>query len=471
MIASTLHKFVGAVRANERPIVSPGFLRPIDTARIEQELNLSNFAAEQGRRELPDRDAQMLDMIEQKVVQRIESEWAWQGGELINSLRAYASRLVGFSIHAEYTKLRLTAKNALTRLRSASLEAGGELGHLRDSFIAARNELQDFRQRHKLNRPARNPARRWTTFGLLFVLVAVESILNGFFFAKGSQFGLLGGIGTAIGVSVTNVVFAFLAGLLPARWMNRRNLVIKLLGFMFTFSAVAVLVALHAFAMHFREATAVVGEDVAMDYAVRHLLQSPVGISDINSAYLFGLGLLFAFSAFWKGYTFDDPHPGYGAVYRRAVAARENYREEHDALFGELEEIKEETVSALKDGIGRLPLFPQLAAQARAERAGLLQDFRSYESSVETAANQLLAAYRDANRNARTTPAPAHFDQRWTLPHSLLTSAEVKTLTAEAEARPENVEAIVSDLHQLSEAVLQEYDKLLATYPHPTDIT
>ena len=34
-------------------------------------------------------------------------------------------------------------------------------------------------------------------FGLLFVLVALESVLNGFFFAKGSEFGLVGGIGTA----------------------------------------------------------------------------------------------------------------------------------------------------------------------------------------------------------------------------------------------------------------------------------
>jgi hypothetical protein len=57
----------------------------------------------------------------------------------------------------------------------------------------------------------------------MFVLVAIESVLNGVFFAKGSPGGLIGGIGTAIGISIANVSFAFLLGFFPARWINRRN--------------------------------------------------------------------------------------------------------------------------------------------------------------------------------------------------------------------------------------------------------
>jgi len=103
-------------------------------------------------------------------------------------------------------------------------------------YASCRDELSEFRSTNRLKRAARNPARRWTTFGLLFLLIGLESGLNGFFFAKGSDFGLLGGVGTAIGISFVNVLFAFMLGLFPMRWINHRNYFFKLIGVIVTSS-------------------------------------------------------------------------------------------------------------------------------------------------------------------------------------------------------------------------------------------
>lgn len=181
-----------------------GFLKPIDTARIARESKLEQMGCESGRRELPSTDATQLDATEQKVIQHGESEWRWHGGELINHLRAYATRLVGYSIDMEFEQLSLKGNNTLTRLRAAHHIAGARLDQLRDAFVEARSEFERFRTKHRLQRPARNPSARWTALGLLFVLVAIESVLNGVFFAKGSEFGIIGGIGTAIGISIVN---------------------------------------------------------------------------------------------------------------------------------------------------------------------------------------------------------------------------------------------------------------------------
>jgi len=111
---NALKRFGGAVRGKDRPSVVPGFLRPIDTGALERQLNLKEQGVERGQKGLPDSEEKVFDAAEQTVVQRVVSEWTWQGDELINNLRAYADRLIGFSIGSEQAQLALAATNALS---------------------------------------------------------------------------------------------------------------------------------------------------------------------------------------------------------------------------------------------------------------------------------------------------------------------------------------------------------------------
>jgi hypothetical protein len=470
-VAGAFRKFTEAIRGDDGRGLVQGHLRPIDTDEIARRLNIEAEAAARGAREQPSSDFQSLDAVEQKIIQTVESEWTYHGSDLINNLRAYSSRLIAVSVQTELVRLDLLAQNTLAKLREAHHRAEAELGPLREMYISYRDELADFRLKNKLARAPRNPAKRWTTFGLLIFLIGIEAGLNGFFFAKGSDFGLLGGVGTAIGISFVNVLFAFAIGLFPIRWLNHRNFVVKLLGAVVVLMGIAAIVALHGFAAHYRDATATVGEDSAFETALRTLKLSPFVLADLNSFYLFGMGLLWAFFAIWKGATFDDPYPRYGAHYRRAAAAREAYSDEHAYLFEDLEKIKEDTVAQLEDGISKIPRFPQEASLIRAQRDAHLQEFRSYESAVETAINQLLALYRDANRSQRKlSPAPKHFDAPWHLPHSFLSSASVSKEIAEPVSPSLDANAALDELRSLWRSVLHEYESLLLKYPHPTQM-
>jgi hypothetical protein len=460
----------GLFGLDEKVVVQPGFLRPIDTERIARELDLDESAAHRGRSNSPQTATTQFDEVEQAVVQKIQSEWTWQGGALVGELAAYASRIVQFSINAEFEKLKLLGHDALAKLRGANHRAEAELGPLRERFVSSREELKQFGARHKIVRPARRSSRRWTTFGLMFVLIGFESVVNGFYFATGSEFGLVGGVGTAIGISLVNVVFSFALGLIPARWVHHRNLLLKLLGLIVGGAGLLAIVGLQGFAAHFREATALVGDKAAMSVAVQTLRNSPFAIADLNSFYLAVLGIVFSLLAFWKGYTFDDPYPGYGAATYRADHARDAYTEVHADLFDDLEEIKDTTVAAINAGLDRLPLFPQTAANIRASRAALLENFKGYEASVVTAANQLLSRYRAKNREQRTSPAPAHFDRVWALPHSVLDSAEIATLAADVVEPAINLDRALEELGSLSREVLSEYGELLKSYPHAAHV-
>jgi hypothetical protein len=300
------------------------------------------------------------------------------------------------------------------------------------------------------------------------MFMAFESVMNGAFFAKGSEYGLAGGIGTAIGISVVNVAFSFLVGLWPARWKNHRRFFIWFPGWIIMIAGILAILAVHAFAAHFRETTAILPTNQAFAAAVDRLVTTPWKVSELASVYLFGLGVLFTILAVWKGVTFDDPYPTYGATARRATAARESYSQAHFLLFGDLEGIKEETIDSLDEGIVRIPKFPELAANVRAERAAMIEGFRAYEASAEVAANQLLKLYRDENKLARKTSPPVHFDEKWHLPHSFLNTPEVKTLLTDPE--PGDVVTSLQELRGLSEAVLAEYDRLHSRYPHPSEM-
>jgi hypothetical protein len=471
MIVSVMRRAVDAIRGNEGPTTVPGFLRPIDTAAIARQLDLEATAAERGQSNIPPSDASGPDAIEQQILQRVESEWTWQGLELINNLRAYRQRLISYTVESEFTRLVVQAKDTLAQLREADHRAEAELGPLREDYIALRDELSDFKKKHRLKRAARVHARRYTTFGLLFVLIAFESMANGVFFAKGSEFGLVGGVSTAVIISLINVVSCFLLGLWPIRWINRRNPIVKLCGFVVSLSGIAGIVALHAFAAHYRDSMAAVGEDRALGAAIEALRANPGHLDNLNSYYLFAMGLFFSFLSIYKGATFDDPYPGYGPMSRRHEASRRDYSDQQSELFDGLANIKDETIKVLDEGIVKLPLYPQQAANIRAQRAALVQTFRGYEPSVETAANRLLADYRDTNRKHRSEPIPAYFDRAWRLPHGFLDTAEVRTLTADEDEARVDMPTILAELRRLSQEVLDEYEKLMKTYPHPTKMS
>jgi hypothetical protein len=467
-VATIIRRAVDALRSTESSGIAAGFLRPIDTQKIARDLDLETVGADNGRKEQPPTDSMLPDATEQKIIQRVESEWSMHGGELLNHLRSYATRLIGYSIDAEFARLQLKGKDALARLGAAHHRAEAELGHLLKAFVETRGEYERFRERHHLERPARDPARRWTIFGLLFVLIALESVLNGFFFAPGTDYGLIGGVGIAVGISSSNVGLAFALGLWPFRLINYRGMLVKLLGLILSLAGVVALLGLHAFAAHFRDATASGVEHGATAIALAKMTREPWGLADVQSAYLFLLGVVCGGFALWKGYFFDDPYPTYGAQARRLEQARATYAEEHSDLFDELDAIKEETVREIDHGVARIPLFPQQAATIRAQRAAMLQTFRAYEAAVETAANELLARYRDKNREVRTTEPPAHFSRRWPLPYRFLESAEVKELTAEPAHETPDIDQMLAQLQELSATVLMEYTALMAKYPHST---
>ena len=289
---------------NDQPAIAPGLFRPIDTVRIARDLKIEVVARDRGRHNLPVTQDSTFDAFEQKLIQKVEGERASQGGELLNNLRTYADKLVSYSIPGEVLRLHIQAQHVLSWLRVATGQALRRLTPLHERYLRARDELNDFRNRNQLSRPAQEFMHRWTTSALLVIFIAIESVFNGLFFAKGSV-GPVGDIGTAIEISLTNVALAFLLGLGPARWRNHRDVVISTSGLFATLSGIVSIGALHLFAAHLRVSTTLVAENKVFGAALEAIRKTPWALPDIASFYFIGMGLIFALGAIWIGYSFD----------------------------------------------------------------------------------------------------------------------------------------------------------------------
>jgi len=189
--------------------------------------------------------------------------------------------------------------------------------HLRDREDA-RRWLQDFRLGNgRLTRPAVYPESLTLHYGIALVAIVGESLANSFFFAQGSELGLLGGWITAFFTSVANVVFSMLfAGFLCLRQTNHDKQFRKILGWMGFLVCLIILLFLQLAIAHYRE-LAMKSTDAEFISALPALWQHPFGLEDMQSFVLILIGISISVLAIWKGYTLDDEYPGYGNVYRK----------------------------------------------------------------------------------------------------------------------------------------------------------
>lgn len=448
----------------------PGLFEPIDATDMARRLSLASRGEKNGKRELPATDQTTHDDVEQDILQAINVVLTKQKADAVGTLKALRDMAASLGVSSQLAQLRLKAREARAKFIGAQADIGGDLAQKRSEFLQRSKELEEFRATHRLTRMPRKPSNSVLTFGLLFLFISVESLLNTLFFAKGSSLGLIGGFGTAVGISLLNVLAAFSAGAVFWRWSNHRSWIVKLLGILGIVIVLGALALLHLFSAHFRDAIASLGEERAFPAARASLLNSPFLLQDLHSYYLFGLGCFLALAAFAKGATSGDPYPGYWGVFRRARDAAWAYDDAYRSLFGELEDVRNEAVEHFETALVHIPQRASQAVQAQAQQATIIRNFASYEDHLEQCANRLLSVYYQENRANRKTPPPRRFNETWRISRGSLSDRVLATIGDGAPDSTEHVQDALSEIAQLQEDVLARYEELVTRADRPAAI-
>lgn len=444
----------------------PRFLpfRPIDIGAGSRRLRLAQRGKEDGARNHPASDALAPALAEEEVLGAINTERARCLNDLAAQLRAARDALAQLETAMDVAQLRNATAMAQAQFHEVEAAWGGRIAVLGRASADAVQEFEDYRTRHHVRRAPRQPGNRGMTIALLALCLVIESALNGVFFAQGSDFGLLGGIALALGLSAVNVLAGFVNGWAFLRAAQHRNWFIKAFGMLCFLALAAGLIMFNAYVAHFRDAYARLG-DATNPTAVAHsLLTAPLVLASIQSWLLFAIGVLFSGFGTYKGFGFDDPYPGFGAAGRRRDRARGDYAAERADLLERAAEIRDAIIGQLTDGAEALRGASTQREQVLGTRQRMRAEYEAHEAHLAEAAQNLLTIYRDANIAVRTTPAPAHFQRRFAFPHKGADSGTIQALMLDPGPRHDSA-ALLAELDTLRDAAVTAYEHVLAHAP------
>lgn len=424
----------------------------IDTDGMIKRMRLKQRAKDQSQGNLPAADSEGFDAVEQDIVNEIMSEGKTQFNAYISHQKTYADRANDAGILALVANLRSIAAGASTDFERQTLSGTNELYARRREVIDTERELQRFRKRHKLERTTRDVDSRTFKVGVLILILAVESILNGFFLSKGNVFGLVGGVFEALLIASLNVFVSAAVGRFVVPWLSYRSWGARVVAAFGVLAYLAAVISFNLAVAHYRNAVASdpFGASIV---AYRTLLANPLGIADVQSWSLFLFGLSFSFIAAYDGLRMDDPYPGYGHRMRQNRVALEDYNDLTDDLLNELEDIKKSAELKMDEIARQLETRRGEFGYVVVKSQALTIEMKDHFAHLESAANTLLRYYRDENRKARTLPSPARFDTPWVYPRPPLYDSVI----------PEH-HAIIATMTKALEEAMHERDTLHAAY-------
>ncbi len=435
----------------------------LDVHRVSQEMDLRKRGRMRGEDNQPTHDSAALDATEMEILELVGSAQKQAHDALENHLVGFRQRLIDLDFEARFSNIRSAALGGLSDLKQELQTGIDDLHGLRRDLTEAERWQRSFRARHKLERPSKITTARSNFFKwlLIVVLVLAELVTNGELLSKGSDLGLVGGIIEAFIFAVLNVGIALLFAYFFIPYVVHRNVLLKLFGLISFATYLSCMIGLNLALAHYREVSGAITEGAGQE-VMRRLSSSPLALGDFRSWLLFGLGVLFSVIAAIDGFALRDYYPGYANVHKGLRTARDKYADTRRAAIEELGEVRKEYEEAFTTA--RADLSKQRVEHDAivSHRTRMISLFDRHQDQLEKAANTLLREYRDANVEARTTPAPVRFVESYVLPR-----VDV-VISREGEWNSEDLRSAIAnaqrEMDELFVALGKQFDEALAKY-------
>jgi uncharacterized protein YukE len=444
----------------------------LNVDRVADEMGLGTLGAERGAESRPTSDAQTLDDVEHKIVERIEAHKQDANVIYLDQLHTYDERMNALSFEERFATISQAAPEAVGDFRAEATVGRDELFVLRRRLNESEIEREQFRKHHRIERPARlaSTGKVILKIGVLAILFIIEVVINGSFLAKANLGGLLGGAVQAVTFAALNIIASFFWGMVLIRLINRRNYLLKLVGLLSCLAYLAFAVALNLTLSHLREIppAAALSDNVGQE-VLHRLLTTPFGLTDINSWLLFALGFVFSLIAMADGLMFFDPYMGYAGLERRWIEATRLFSNARSELIERLRDIREDATDAMNEAMRDLSVRRSEYDSLQQGRTRLAQRFDQHQNQIEQAARALLEIYREANRKARPTPAPGYFARPYSMDRISYGSAEptvsarddLRQMIAETQALLSEQIKAIHDAFEQAVRTYREIDELL----------
>lgn len=369
-----------------------------------------------------------------------------------------------------------------TMASQVEAELAGERKKLVDATverIKAEVEWRAFRARNNITDLPNYPESQIWHWSIVIGLVFVETIVNAFFYQNAN--GWIGGFVVALSVAVVNMGSAVALG----NSFRRKNLVQtdqQILGWLSLTIFIPLSIFCNALFASFRSVYQFIddpSDPMAVSAGFRDAWSEAVRIfildyefGDLSSFILFMLGIILSIYAFWKGYTSDDPFPGYS---RRDKALKTAKRAEAKVQELVKQRVKDFLVSH-RNRVQGLSAQTGALISTLSHRVSALKSAEStLPSNVQAIQRDyglVLDGYRQANLAIRGTAPPNYFNEvpnliagvtsdSATSAHEKL-AATLRELEALQSQHRNSLNTKLTDLqHQMAQVMTKMYDEFL----------
>ena len=291
------------------------------------------------------------------------------------------------------------------------------LSQIKAELLYGWREYVKFRKRHHLDRLAQD-TDVVTAIIWVLILFLIETVLNASLLMEVNPFGLIGAVIQMGLITSVNILIGFLGVGQIFRYVNHVNMWKRLAGWLAGGSLTSLILGFNVAVGHFRDSMQVMAARTETDPigmlendAIPRLLEEPLGFDAFQTVLLVVMGILFFAIASWKGYRWDDPYPGYGPRTRKLASLKNIYAARRKAAVQTAGKHQEGAIRKLKDIQYKTKLkndqWDELAEGGSQVARNYVTHLRQYQDDL----NYLIAAYRSANRQARTEPEPEFFSQ------------------------------------------------------------
>ncbi|WP_323810209.1 hypothetical protein [Sphingobium baderi] len=336
------------------------------------------------------------------------------------------------------------ADNTLSTQIDAELSADrGQLVEVTATRIRREVDWRSFRAANNITEMAHYPESLIWHWGIILSLALVETVVNAFFYENAN--GLVGGFVVALAVAVVNMGSA--AGL--GSLFRRRNLAApdqKYFGWACLILFVPLTFFCNGLFAAFRSSYQTLadpsdplqlreGFKEAWGEAAK-IFYFDIHFQDFSSFLLFMTGIALSMFAFWKGYTSDDPFPGYSKRDRALKAAKADEAAVQGRVKQKLKDFlhaQRTHVQGLAGQTGTLiaMLTRRLSEVEHSQRSAIAN-----ASSIERDYHLVLDGYRQANLAVRGTEPPTYFAEKPSTAQAINTDnapisiSEIRTILA-----------------------------------------
>lgn len=388
-------------------------LYPIDTEKLERELDLLGEAKKLGLRGLPASDTLKPTGVEYKIIQMIQKakqDYAdWAAGHL----KVLNQDINSLDLTQIINRAKGTAEEFERKASSLLASCNPVLRDLQSLVLSLISEFEEFKKFNGLTRTPHYPSGNevFLRWAILVLLVFIEGLANSIFFARGLGSGLIDGFLNAVLFAFLNVGWAVLIGRKIIPYLIHKNQFRKMISIIFLLIGIACSFAIALGTAHYRDQLGI-NPQMASKLALDSFVSSPFSLMEFHSWVLFGLSLVFGFIAMYDAFGLDDSYIGYGKLHRRLETATSDYAEEMEVVRESLEELKSESLAELEKFSDNAQVILKRLDDTIQQKINTKTKMDLSFSNAEHCLDTLLYKFRTENRIHRESQdVPNYFNE------------------------------------------------------------